>query len=370
MDMNQAQPSGPPPASPSPPPPGAPHPSAASGWQSPAPAQTAGRPPGRRIQKRWIVVAVVSLGLGAYGIQTWQQEQNYQAGHAAYLTADCTTAIGPLRSAAEGDPGSPSNDTAGKAEAELEECEAILAAADLVTQGRPGEAVLAYSGFITTYPRSPLKDTALAGGQGVLAGGPERAATVGLCDELEILEAMQFITAPDETLPPLLYACGQAYEAEGAYADALLTYERFRTDYAGHDLARDVDEAFARATLAETDESGAGSLPAPEETGAGTGTGLATVFIQNDSPDELNMVFSGPDVQIEMLDACAECVEFIGEEPDECPGLGPIGEYIVEPGTYEVVVKSSSGGFVIPFRGTWTLEAGQEYASCFYIVTD
>jgi predicted negative regulator of RcsB-dependent stress response len=323
----------------------------------------------RGIRKRWIVL-VVLVALGGLGLYlTWQQEQSYQAGHAAYLTADCATAVGPLRSAADG-PGSKDNDVALKAKSELQECEALLAADSLATQGKGGEAVLAFSDFTTKYPQSPLNTAALANGQQAIASAPDQVATLGVCDALDAIEAQGFIAAPTDTLPPLLYACGQAYEAEKEYGEALAAFARFRADYPDHGLAADVDAALARATLAETDASGAGSLPPPQQTGQGTGAaGVATIVIQNDSPDLLSMVFSGPDVRVEELKACAGCVNYTGTGPDTCPDLGPIGEYIVAPGTYEVVVKSGSGSDVIPFRGTWTLEAGEGYDSCFYIVS-
>jgi hypothetical protein len=345
-------------------------PPAPQGWTPPQLAQPASGPKRRGIRWRWIVLAVVLVLVGSYWYQGWQQEQNYRAGHNAYLTTDCATAVGPLRRAADGEPGAKDSDVALKARAELEECEALLAADDLVTQGKHGDAVLAYRDIVTKYTRSPLNDAALASGQEAIASEPDTVATIGVCDALETLEAQQFIAEPSETLPLMLYACGQAYEAESVYDKALAVYARFRADYGDHALAGDVDAAYARATLAETEASGAGSLPLPEETGEGSGdAGVAKVIIRNDSPDALSMVFSGPDVRVEGLEACATCERFTGAGPEACPDKGPIGEYVVEPGTYDVVVKSGSGINVVPFRGTWTLKAGQEYASCFYIVT-
>ena len=336
---------------------------------APTPAQPPIAPKRRGIRKRWIVLGAV-VGLGGFGLyQIWQQEQNYQAGHAAYVAADCASAVGPLGRAAAGDPGSADSDVAIKATAELQECEALLAADALVTQGKPADGVLAFSDFVTKYPQSPLVDAALGKGQDAIASDPDEVATTDVCDGLDMLEAQRFVASPADTLPPLLFACGQAYEEAAMFAEALAAYARFRADYPDHALADEVDAALVRATLAETDASGAGSLPPPQEVGKGTGeAGVATVVIQNDLPDQLSMVFSGPDVRVEDLAACTECRTYIGVGPAACPELGPTGNYVVKPGTYEVVVKSGSGGDVTPFRGTWTLVDGQEYASCFFIV--
>ena len=320
---------------------------------------------GRGIQKRWIVLAVVVVVAGVFFYQTWQQEQNYQTGHAAYLAADCDAAREPLRKAADGEPGSDESDTALKARAELQECDALLAASQLAD----GEAVLAYRDFVNKYPASPLVETGRTGAQELLASS-SAVATTALCDELQALEQEDFIASPADTLPPLLLACGEAYEADAAFTEALAAYTRFRTEFTDHDLADEVEAAYARTTLAEAEATGAGELPPPIDSGTEGGVaGQATIVIQNDSPDVLAMVFSGPDVRVEEIEACAECEEFFGDEPEFCPELGPIAEYIVEPGTYDVVVKSGSGADVIPFRGSWTLEAGQVYDSCFYIVT-
>ena len=54
--------------------------------------------------------------------------------------------------------------------------------------------------------------------------------------------------------------------------------------------------------------------------------------------------------------------------PEECPSLGPVAQYIVAPGEYDVVVKSGSDADVRPFRGTWPVEAGKVYEFCLYLV--
>ena len=79
------------------------------------------------------------------------------------------------------------------------------------------------------------------------------------------------------------------------------------------------------------------------------------VRIQNDSPNSMSLVFKGPDVRVERLEPCTDCVEFHGTGPDACPEKGPIGEYVMQPGSYDVVVKAADDAGVTPFRGTWEL---------------
>ena len=147
-------------------PPGAQQPAPPQGWTPPSAPPPAGPAKPREIRRRWIVLAVVVAALAGIGLfRNWQQEQAYQAGHTAYLAADCATAVGPLGRVAKGSSGSSGNDVELKARAELQECEALLHADDLAVQGKNADAVLAYSDIVTKYPRSPLKDAALAKGR-------------------------------------------------------------------------------------------------------------------------------------------------------------------------------------------------------------
>ncbi|HEY6570305.1 MAG TPA: hypothetical protein VIZ22_08455 [Candidatus Limnocylindrales bacterium] len=309
------------------------------------------------------MIAVIAA---VFGYQYWDQQQNYKAGHEAYLAADCAGAIVPLRKAADG-----SGDTATQAQAELQECQALLEGSDLIAGGNPADGLLAYSEFVLKYGDGPRADAAVAGGrQAIDDGPPESVASVDVCDSLDTLEEQGFVAGEDEALPPLLYACGQTYEASAAYAAAIVVLGRFLTSYPDHALTDSVKDAFARVTVADAKAAGAGSLPEPDHVGPSEAGGdLATVIIQNSSPESMGIVFSGPDVRVESLDACPTCETFTDTGPAECPDAGPVGTYLVEPGDYEVVVTATSTGDVTPFHGTWTLSAGEEYSSCFYVVT-
>jgi hypothetical protein len=124
-------------------------------------------------------------------------------------------------------------------------------------------------------------------------------------------------------------------------------------------------------TIADAAVTGAGELPAPSAVGdSGEAGDLVKVRIQNDSPNSMSLVFKGPDVRVERLEPCTDCVEFHGTGPDACPEKGPIGEYVMQPGSYDVVVKAADDAGVTPFRGTWELTPSDEFYSCFYLVTD
>src|SRR6185503_16309645 len=169
----------------------------------PAVAPPTSPPKWRR--RRWVVLGVVAALLGIGGFQLWQEEQAYRAGHTAYLAGDCAGAVESLRRAG-GDDESASSDTDTEiaARAELQECEALLAAGDLNTQGKPADALLAYRDFIVEFPRSPLLATARSNAL-VLAAAAAAGATTAMCDELASLETMNLLGTPPSVLPQLLY---------------------------------------------------------------------------------------------------------------------------------------------------------------------
>lgn len=314
-----------------------------------------------------LVGCVGVAGLAFY--ENWQQERNYQAGHQAYARADCEAARDPLQKAASGEPGTSGSDVALKAEAELQECEALIAADELDRQGQLGDALVAYSTMAEKYPSSPLQPVALERAQAIGAeSAPADLASAGSCGSVDSLLDQGLVAADAATLPALLYACGQLYEADEAFGDALIFYDRVLDQFPDHSLAGEVEQALARAAIGEANALGAGGLPAPQAVGSGSAGGQVTVVIRNDSPEGLRLVFSGPEVRVEELGPCESCEEFTSGGPSGCPEQGPVGEYLLAPGDYDVVVKALSGS-VTPFRGSWTLESGQEYNSCFYLVT-
>ncbi|NJN19679.1 MAG: hypothetical protein HC822_27275 [Oscillochloris sp.] len=315
-----------------------------------------------------LLVACIGIaGLAFY--ENWQQEQNYNTGHAAYMQANCAVAAEPLRKAANGDPGTPGNDVALKAEAELQECELLLSAEESVAAGDPATALLGYSELLVKYADGPLSLPALGSAQSVSDNSaPEDLASPAFCQNFDTLLEQQILADDPTILAPVLMACGATFESANDFSSALVSYDRVRKEFPDYEPVA-VQASLARAAIAEARALGAGGLPAPLAVGnSGAAGGQVTVVIQNDSPEALRLVFSGPEVRVEEIAACEECAKFENADPTGCPELGPVGSYVLAPGDYDVVVKAVSGN-VNPFSGTWTLEAGQEYNSCFYIVT-
>lgn len=188
------------------------------------------------------------------------------------------------------------------------------------------------------------------------------------CENHVHLKNNKIISSRNDFLPTLYFGCGQAYEEVRDWANAIVMYDLFIDEYPYHKLAKRAEEALARSIVKKARASGAGEIPAPESSGR-TETGTTEVIIQNDSPDRLRIVFSGPDTLIAEVDACTSCTKYFGKGPTYCPELGPIGHYTLTPGQYDIVVESNGDTGTTPWAGTWDLVNGDEYSSCFFIVS-
>jgi tetratricopeptide (TPR) repeat protein len=162
--------------------------------------------------------------------------------------------------------------------------------------------------------------------------------------------------------------CGDRYSEKSDYSNALAAYEPFLEKYPDHPRAEEVYKRVAELLVAQANATGAGTIERPDSIGSAP-TGVARVVVQNDSPHPLKIVFSGSEARIETLPACTACSDYSTIGPMYCPEMGPIGTYDLTPGTFEVLVETINEDGVSPFTGTWNLPGGNEFYSCFFVVT-
>ncbi len=224
-----------------------------------------------------------------------------------------------------------------------------------------GQHRFAFSMFqwvLTSYPDNPasmMAETALL--ENPIA-----------CQESETLR-QSVIANRTDFMPKLYYGCGLKYEENSDLANARKMYETILSGYPEHSLAKDAESALARTIVAQAKASGAGEISQPESSGSTT-SGNVKIIIQNDSPERLRIIFSGPNSLVKELDACSTCTSYaVGQEPMYCPELGPTGQYTLPPGVYDIVVESISSISVTPWAGNWNLIDGNEYYRCFLLTT-
>ncbi|HET9905160.1 MAG TPA: tetratricopeptide repeat protein [Anaerolineales bacterium] len=214
-----------------------------------------------------------------------------------------------------------------------------------------------YQKLLTEYPGASLAENAAAS----LLANPLA------CKESDTLKN-SVIAERNEFMPSLYYQCGQTYEGESNWDQAISMYEKFLAAYPTHARAADAEAGLARAIVSQSQATSAGDIPTPERSGS-TGSTVSEVVIQNDSPERLRIVFSGPEARVEELEPCSSCTTYTGIGPLYCPEQGPIGRYPLTPGEYDVVVEAISGDGTTPWTGNWSLVTGDEYYNCFFIIT-
>jgi tetratricopeptide (TPR) repeat protein len=186
------------------------------------------------------------------------------------------------------------------------------------------------------------------------------------CTRYQMLKGTS-IAGRADFMPTLYRRCGQSYQADRDYDNAVRMYEQFLADYPEHDLAPGVEVALAQAIVERSKATSAGDILPPERSRR-TGRSTATVVIQNDSPQRLRIVFSGPESRVEELEACSTCETYPISGPDFCPEKGPIGRYQLGPGQYDVVVEAIDDRGITAYSGAWPLDGGNEYYNCFFVV--
>lgn len=194
-------------------------------------------------------------------------------------------------------------------------------------------------------------------------------ATLNVCDRLGVIASSKLLPKSDYRLQLLYVKCGKVYEENKSYERAIFIYEKFLKDYPKHSLTENVKQSLARTTVADIRGGAARHLEPPGRTGT-TVDGSTVIEIQNTSPAKMRITFSGPTYRFEEIGTCRDCVKVVNKPPELCPQKGPVGRYTLEPGQYDVAVKftADDGNLVDPWAGSWSLEAGAEYKTCFFLI--
>ena len=228
----------------------------------------------------------------------------------------------------------------------------------LMRQKSPEAAFEHVSTLMREFPRHSLTEN-------IWASLEDSTAFCGILQSEEILAQNSHRA---DSLPEMYLACGKNYIEEDDVSNALWVYEGFVVNFPDHPDAVQVNKTLALLLIEDAKASGSGTIERPDSSGWAP-SGVARVVIQNDSPHQLKLVFSGADARIETLPACTTCKDYSTIGPVFCPEEGPVATYDLTPGTYEVLVEATDEGGVIPFTGTWELQGGNEFYSCFFVVT-
>lgn len=353
--------------------------------------------PPRPRRPRWLlVVLLIGLAVGGYvAFRTIRDNNNYDAGLAAYQQGDCETALAAWRQINPSDSWLSSQQVVSDLSSKRSWCSNFQRARDLAAD-LPGDALLIYRGLVNE-AEGPLAD-ALQRELTTLyreRGAPALATSAQYCALVRQQPDLIVAEAGEDLLADLLLACVETYQTASAVGLGLCSrpaaslfnltgncsdeemavnrslfvteyLDLFRQRYPDDPRQQDVEAQIIAELDRQAELFGAGEIPQPQMIGTHDGD-TARLQIQNDAftLQPLRLAF-GQDLF--EVPACPACQEFTEAEQAECPAVGPIETIEVPAGAYRVLVTTLFGANITPFRGTWNLEAGVEYYSCFVLV--
>lgn len=311
-----------------------------------------------------LIASVAAISIIGVLSQYWLDRTNYRRGETAYEQRDCEAAIPHFQLLTEAQRIRDFNDYQARSLARIEECRAYL---EVTTSASAAPTqLMAYSQFLDRYSTGPL--AALIQNQAttlVTETDPSTLAEQSVCDRRENLMEKEMV--PTKSAPELWMACGQAYIAEADYGAGILAYQWVLENSPDHALASQAEAALAQAMVSQAKAEGSGEISQPGWSGY-TGSEATEVTIRNDSPEQMRIVFSGPETRFEEIAPCEDCEKYVGQGPESCPNKGPVMTFTLQAGDYDVLVRSISDARVTPFTGEWSLGQGEGYNSCFYLV--
>jgi tetratricopeptide (TPR) repeat protein len=333
------------------------------------------RPPSPQRTPDWLLGLAIALAvLGITSIARYfLGYQRYESALQSYRAADCRAAVEKFNQIIDDfrsvDPGQ----YAKSAETKKAECGFFENAVSLQKDGKYEAALLGYAKLAVYEDSNLLAPTRTQISNLFQKLDIKSVSTLNVCDRLGVLTSRSLLPKSNANLQSLYLSCGGLYSKDKNYEKAVGLYENFLKEYPSHLWLKDVQRSLAQASISDIkSRKGVRKIMSPRRTGT-TADGSTVINIQNISPATMRITISGATPKFEKLKSCSDCVVYDGNAPDECFDKGPIGQYTVEPGEYDIAIETQldDGGQTKPWAGNnWVLEPGGEYGSCFIIVKD
>ena len=198
-------------------------------WLQPAAWQVLGSLLLRQYYKSLIVTITIAL-LGPVAIQYLLDLYNFNQGHQAYQRADCTTAIKHFDPMLKGWRAIDMEQKRAVAQQAQQECLAFQVAVDQQKAGNFSVALLTYNNFINDYSNSILVEASRQQVESIFETVPPfEIASYESCNSIGNLLKNSLIPSPDQNLPRFHLACGQVYQTEHLYLEALDQFNQAKT---------------------------------------------------------------------------------------------------------------------------------------------
>jgi hypothetical protein len=237
----------------------------------------------------------------------------------------------------------------------------------------PAQAVEDYLRYITDYTGNPLATAAESRVAELFAHGKagELTSTSG-CGSLTSLLDRKVVLYTSSYVPAMLYQCGQTYAEQKMLAESITAYETFMAHFPAHSLAVQAEAGMARSIIQFAKGSAAGSIQQPGLANT-LDSPTATLTLQNGTHYPVRIAYSGPEGHVKELPACETCTT-ADASATTCSNQGPVVEYQVAPGQYDVVFQTINDSQLVHnpsaprWTSSWNLARGGQYSGCVVLV--
>ena len=225
-------------------------------WLQPAAWQVLGSLLLRQYYKSLIVTITIAL-LGPVAIQYLLDLYNFNQGHQAYQRADCTTAIKHFDPMLKGWRAIDMEQKRAVAQQAQQECLAFQVAVDQQKAGNFSVALLTYNNFINDYSNSILVEASRQQVESIFETVPPfEIASYESCNSIGNLLKNSLIPSPDQNLPRFHLACGQVYQTEHLYLEALDQFNQAKTLTKGPEIIASAKQGYNKAVGSLSQDTG------------------------------------------------------------------------------------------------------------------
>ncbi len=242
----------------------------------------------------------------------------------------------------------------------------------LIEAGHRREALHKCQVLLQQFPNTPAADQARATLSTLYVQATQLLTVETYCQAIPLLRDLAEVdflmtTEADPALLKALHGCSAAKFQARQYAEAIDLLEEILSAYSPSDPLVQASRAlWIDARVARLQASVKSTLSAPAMVGS-TLPDTALVVISNDSPERVEILFSGPGSRSVAIEPCQACQTW-GDTPRYCAQEGPEVIMSLPPGEYAVAVIAHHLK-APPLVGTWTLGGGSKYFLCLFALT-
>ena len=193
------------------------------------------------------------------------------------------------------------------------------------------------------------------------------------CDARDMIDALidndLVVSKAQAARPTALYDCAVSEHRAGQEANAIADLNAFSKKYPDNPLIGKARTLLIDAEVAQFLSGAHDRLDLPFRAGSAV-AGRSVIEIENDEPNRIELLFSGPVSKSVVIEACRSCHKYDkAHKPSSCTGTGPDIFISLDPGKYLTVLHAPNDPNIRVAAGTWDLANSQKYFECYFLIS-